>query len=195
MWTRTSHYPLAGLHSGCWIKKDLCRKRSLAKHPQRSIAVAILHILKEFDAKICYLQGFQDSRIELTHRYKGNKWKGFIDMRISVVFNSDSEIVLHVQYNHILQCFMYKNQLDRDYSQFLHQDIKGASNGKFNLFTFSRLMGKFKFSKETGKITLFPSSREAVNMEDKILFFSVRKRLLCLPIISKIRSNFSRSPN
>jgi CRISPR/Cas system endoribonuclease Cas6 (RAMP superfamily) len=53
-------------------------------------------------------------------------------MRISVVFNSDREIVLPVQYNHILQGFMYKNQLDRDYSQFLHQDIKGASNGKFN---------------------------------------------------------------
>ncbi|NLO21587.1 MAG: CRISPR-associated endoribonuclease Cas6 [Syntrophomonadaceae bacterium] len=80
-------------------------------------------------------------------------------MRISVVFNSDREIVLPVQYNHILQGFMYKNQLDRDYSQFLHQDIKGASNGKFNLFTFSRLMGKFKFSKETGKITLFPPAK------------------------------------
>ncbi len=77
-------------------------------------------------------------------------------MRISVVFNSEKEIVLPVQYNHILQGFMYKNQLDRDYSQFLHQEGTGICNGKFNLFTFSRLMGKFSFNKENGKITLFP---------------------------------------
>ncbi len=80
-------------------------------------------------------------------------------MRICVLFHSDKEIVLPVQYNHILQGFMYKNQLDRDYSKFLHQEGQGLCNGKFNLFTFSRLMGKFKFHKETGKITLFPPAK------------------------------------
>ncbi len=80
-------------------------------------------------------------------------------MRMTIIFSSDAEIVLPVQYNHILQGFMYKNQLDRDYSKLLHQEGKEVCKGRFNLFTFSRLMGKFKFNKDTGKITLYPPAK------------------------------------
>ncbi len=38
-------------------------------------------------------------------------------MRISVILETDREINLPIQYNHILQGFLYKNLLDRDYRE------------------------------------------------------------------------------
>lgn len=77
-------------------------------------------------------------------------------MRISVIFNSDGDIVLPVQYNHILQGFMYKNLGNKDYSQLLHYSDNLEEKKRFKLFTFSRLLGKFQFNKETGRIAFSP---------------------------------------
>jgi len=82
--------------------------------------------------------------------------EGTYGMRISVYFNAAEEIILPVQYNNIIQGFIYNNQSDRDYCQFLHQSRSGENNSNFNMFTFSRLMGKFNFDKYTGRITLYP---------------------------------------
>ncbi len=72
------------------------------------------------------------------------------------MFNSNGEIVLPVQYNHILQGFMYKNLGNKDYSQLLYNNDNPEEKKRFKLFTFSRLLGKFQFNKETGRIAFYP---------------------------------------
>lgn len=64
-------------------------------------------------------------------------------MQIKVNFISEKDIVLPIHYNSIVQAFIYSN-IDKDLSTFLHN--KGfISNGRtFKLFTFSRVLGKYK---------------------------------------------------
>ena len=55
-------------------------------------------------------------------------------MRISVILEADRDIELHVQYNNILQGFLYKNLSDKDYRQFLHHTGYLEVNKMFRLY-------------------------------------------------------------
>ncbi|MGI5920676.1 MAG: CRISPR-associated endoribonuclease Cas6 [Syntrophomonadaceae bacterium] len=77
-------------------------------------------------------------------------------MRISIVLNADKDIVLPVQYNHILQGFLYNSISDQDYRQFLHHTGYEVNNKVFRLFTFSRILGTFRMNRTTGTITFQP---------------------------------------
>jgi len=77
-------------------------------------------------------------------------------MRITIEFSADKEIKLPVHYNYILQGFLYKNLSDKDYRNFLHQTGYFLKNKQFKLFTYSRLLGRFKMYREEGKIVFFP---------------------------------------
>jgi CRISPR-associated endoribonuclease Cas6 len=41
-------------------------------------------------------------------------------MRISVILEAEREIILPIQYNHILQGFLYESLSNKDYREFLH---------------------------------------------------------------------------
>lgn len=60
-------------------------------------------------------------------------------------------IELPIQYNHIIQALIY-NSLDESLASFLHEE--GFKHGKrlFKMFTFSRLMGRFRLMKDEQKI-------------------------------------------
>lgn len=77
-------------------------------------------------------------------------------MRITIEFSAEKEIILPIHYNHILQGFLYKNLTDKDYRNFLHQTGYHLENKQFKLFTFSRLLGKFKMYKDDSKIAFYP---------------------------------------
>lgn len=74
-------------------------------------------------------------------------------MRISVILEAEREINLPVQYNHILQGFLYNNLSDRDYREFLHHTGYREGNKVFRLFTYSRLQGKFRMNQQSGQIS------------------------------------------
>lgn len=73
-------------------------------------------------------------------------------MRITIEFDHDREVILPIHYNQILQGFLYKNLTDKDYRSFLHETGYQLENKRFKLFTYSRLLGKFRILKDVGKI-------------------------------------------
>ncbi len=64
-------------------------------------------------------------------------------MRIILEISSEKEIKLPIQYNRILQGFIYNNLSDKDYREFIHSQGYQLDNKKFKFFTYSRLLGKF----------------------------------------------------
>jgi len=84
-------------------------------------------------------------------------------VRIAIAFQSDKEVILPIQYNHILQGFLYNNLSDRDYRRFLHEEGYQIHNRKFKLFTFSRLEGPFKIDKHLKTITFYSPFRLIVS--------------------------------
>jgi len=73
-------------------------------------------------------------------------------MRISIELSSEKEVILPIHYNNILQGFLYKNLTDKDYRTFLHDTGYQLADKRFKLFTYSRLLGKFRMLKDTGII-------------------------------------------
>lgn len=73
-------------------------------------------------------------------------------MRIILEIRSDHEVILPNQYNHILQGFIYNNLSDRQYREFIHSQGYQIDNKKFKLFTYSRLLGKFKIYSQSHEI-------------------------------------------
>lgn len=64
-------------------------------------------------------------------------------MRIKLTFNADQKIIIPVQYNYLVQAMIYSN-ISRELSDFLHDQGFIINGRQFKLFTFSRLMGRFK---------------------------------------------------
>ncbi|SHM76351.1 CRISPR-associated protein, Cas6 family [Caldanaerovirga acetigignens] len=64
-------------------------------------------------------------------------------MRVRISFSSREPLILPINYNYIVQAFIYKN-LSRDFSEFLHNLGFKLGGRSFKLFTFSRLLGRFE---------------------------------------------------
>lgn len=71
-------------------------------------------------------------------------------MHIKVTFFSKEKIILNINYNHIIQAFIYKI-IDEKLSTFLH-DIGFGDSRKFKMFSFSRLYGKYDIKSNPGNI-------------------------------------------
>ncbi len=83
-------------------------------------------------------------------------------MQIKIGFSSESEIILPIHYNHILQAFIYNN-IDKNLACFMHDEGYMSSGRKFKLFTFSNILKrgilkdkKFNFKKEIDIIIASP---------------------------------------
>ena len=72
-------------------------------------------------------------------------------MQIIVKLKGEQELVLPIQYNHILQGFVY-SAISPELAEFLHERGYQFANRRFKLFTFSRLRGKYKLSQEKNQI-------------------------------------------
>ncbi len=71
-------------------------------------------------------------------------------MQINIKFYKNDQIVLPIQYNHIVQAFIY-NIIDMKLASFLHNNGFGDSR-KFKMFTFSKLYGKYNIKTKPGFI-------------------------------------------
>ena len=76
-------------------------------------------------------------------------------MRLTVKFQLDDPLVLPINYQHILQGFIYRTLGDDDFSTFLHNDGFHKGKRSFKLFTFSRLFGKNKVDVKNKQIIFF----------------------------------------
>ncbi|WP_026486661.1 CRISPR-associated endoribonuclease Cas6 [Caldanaerobius polysaccharolyticus] len=75
-------------------------------------------------------------------------------MRVRLEFDAEKDLVLPVQYNSILQGFIYHNIRDENYSQFLHDEGYKYGKRKLKFFTFSRIEGRVRVV--SGKIYIKP---------------------------------------
>lgn len=63
--------------------------------------------------------------------------------RVKVIFYSDKPVILPINYNHLLQSYVY-NTLTPDLATFLHNEGFRVNKKVFKLFTFSKIFGKYK---------------------------------------------------
>jgi len=77
-------------------------------------------------------------------------------MRLNVVINSENTIKLPINYQHMLQGFIYKALTDEKMQQFLHNHGFSYEKRIFKLFAFSRLMGNGIYNRETREILFSP---------------------------------------
>ena len=83
-------------------------------------------------------------------------------MRAILDFYSDSKLRLPVQYNHLVQGFIYSSISPR-LAGLLHSRGFQADNRRFRLFTFSRIGGKFRIDKDDDTITFDPPFRIVIS--------------------------------
>ena len=71
-------------------------------------------------------------------------------MHLRIEFSNNDRISFPLQYNHILQGFIYRT-IDEKMATFLHEMGYGSSR-RFKLFTYSRLMGEFDIEPGSNRI-------------------------------------------
>ncbi|OWP56428.1 MAG: CRISPR-associated endoribonuclease Cas6 [Thermoplasmatales archaeon B_DKE] len=77
-------------------------------------------------------------------------------MRVRFLLGFRERMTLPIQYNHLLQAFIYTNVRDKEL-QVRYHDQGFVVNGKhIKMFTFSRLFGKYEMNQSAGSITFFP---------------------------------------
>lgn len=76
-------------------------------------------------------------------------------MRFNITLGFETPLELPIQYNHILQGMIYDSLPDEGFRRWLHE--KGMTYGKrnFKMFTFSRLLGKFRLDVKKRRIKFF----------------------------------------
>jgi len=73
-------------------------------------------------------------------------------MRLTLEFNAEKAIALPIQYNYHVQSFLYRH-ISPELAEFLHNHGFAYEKRKFKMFTFSRIKGKYRTTKD--KITFF----------------------------------------
>lgn len=73
-------------------------------------------------------------------------------MKYRLTFYSPDEILLPVQYNHIMQAALLNWLGDAQYTLFLHDEGYAEGNRKLKLYTFSNINGQYRFYAESKKI-------------------------------------------
>lgn len=72
-------------------------------------------------------------------------------MQLIITLDAVQGFSLPLQYNYMIQSMIYNN-IDEELAYFLHSSGYQASNRRFRLFTFSRLMGDFVIDKQAERI-------------------------------------------
>ncbi|MDI6618628.1 MAG: CRISPR-associated endoribonuclease Cas6 [Clostridiales bacterium] len=98
-------------------------------------------------------------------------------MRVILEFTSDKDLYLPLQYNHILQGFIYNQMTDSEFSEFLHDEGFKYGKRQFKLFTFSRLEGKFKILKQEGRIAIKPPFKLTISSPIDEFIFDISKNM------------------
>lgn len=97
-------------------------------------------------------------------------------MRVYINFNFE-KLEIPINYNHILQAFVFNLIDDEEYRKFLHD--KGYSYGKrkYKLFSFSRLLGNFEMDHQKKTIRFFDKVTLILSTVDERLIDFVIDRI------------------
>lgn len=78
-------------------------------------------------------------------------------MKLIIQFTKKSGLIqLPIDYNHLLQSFLYRLLRDDSYRTFLHEEGYVYKKRNFKGFTFSRLQGEYTLDREKGLICFHP---------------------------------------
>ena len=111
-------------------------------------------------------------------------------MRIAIEFSKDpygegNRLSFPLEYNQSIQGFIYHN-IDKTLASFLHDKGFITKGRTFKLFTFSRLLGKYRISSVTD-----PYGKERIEFEERVKFW------IASPVdnlIESFASNLARKP-
>ncbi|WP_434640912.1 CRISPR-associated endoribonuclease Cas6 [Thermoanaerobacterium thermosaccharolyticum] len=98
-------------------------------------------------------------------------------MRVTIEFTGEKDLLLPIQYNHIVQGFLYNQMTDSDFSNFLHNEGFKYEKRKFKLFTFSRLEGEFRILKKENKIRIKPPFKLTVASPIDEFIFDISRNI------------------
>ncbi len=96
-------------------------------------------------------------------------------MRLVIDLGFEEKITLPVHHNHLLQGFIY-SLLEPTLRKFLHEEGFIYQKRRFKLFTFSRLMGRFKIIED--KFIFFPPVRLFISSPKHEILQSVAEGIL-----------------
>ena len=83
-------------------------------------------------------------------------------MRIEIVFRHDRSLILPIHYNKIIQGFLY-NSISDELADKLHNEGYPYEKRQFKLFTFSRILGRYRLNKWDGTIEFSSPSKLIVS--------------------------------
>jgi len=89
-------------------------------------------------------------------------------MRLNIQFSLHN-LILPVNYNHIIQAFIFDLIDDTEYRSFVHNKGFNYKKRKYKLFSFSRLNGKFYLNKKEKTIEFFDKVSLKISSHDKNL--------------------------
>ncbi|SNX53631.1 CRISPR-associated endoribonuclease Cas6 [Thermoanaerobacterium sp. RBIITD] len=98
-------------------------------------------------------------------------------MRVTIEFTGEKDLYLPLQYNHIVQGFIYNQMTDSDFSEFLHDEGFKYEKRRFKLFTFSRLEGEFRILKRENKIIIKPPFKLTISSPIDEFIFDISKNM------------------
>lgn len=98
-------------------------------------------------------------------------------MRVTVEFIGDRDLYLPLQYNYIIQGFIYNQMTDSDFSEFMHDEGFKYGKRKFKLFTFSRIEGVFRILRRDNKIKIKPPFRLTISSPIDEFIFDISKNM------------------
>lgn len=118
-------------------------------------------------------------------------------MRALIKFENRGEVSLPIHYNHYVEAAIY-NSLSPQLSDFLHKYGFEAGKRKFKLFTFSRILGKYKVSggriRFSGDISLLVSSPIEGFIVDLVNGIMKRRELRIGRTVLSVRSIYFPKP-
>lgn len=100
-------------------------------------------------------------------------------MRFQVSFISDKEILLPIHYNSAVQGMIYNN-ISEELSKHLHDSGYLYGQRAFKLFTFSRIVGKFKMLQENEQIIFYPPVSLTVSSPIDTFIYELGQKILLL---------------
>ena len=112
-------------------------------------------------------------------------------MRIKIVLEhpGENQAVFPLYYNHELQSFIYRH-ISPELADFLHKEGYPLGKRKFKLFTFSRLLGKFRINSQGEKIIFSGSISFYLSSPKEKFIQQFAETLLRSPQVTLSRNSF-----
>lgn len=98
-------------------------------------------------------------------------------MRLLLELCSENEFVIPIHYNYLIQSFIY-SAISPELAEILHDYGFPLEKRRFKLFTFSRILGKYKINKDNGNIAFTSPFKIIVSSVIKDLIEEIAEELL-----------------